>query len=156
LKASPYLHIHDSNKNGELSYYHWIKVGDVFQDWSQMPGNKVRDKYIHGYGVILSSIGLLGRYLLEEKLDFEKLLPRLNGLNWSKWKIDSKGVIQTNEEGKRIGNPFWNGFAMNGSTVQNTTTNIRHTTMLFRKQVGMLLSEDENVEFDLVKSGSTL
>lgn len=133
----------------------WNKVGSVFQDWSQMPGNEIRDKYIHGYGVILSSLGLLGRYLLEENLDYEKLLPRLNGLNWSKWKVDSKGAIQANEEGKRIGNSFWNGFAMNGSVVQNTTTNIRHTTMLLRKQVGMSLSEDESTEFDLVKSGSS-
>lgn len=158
--ANKYL-LEEVNKDNLSEKYdtaldYWNKVGEVFQDWSQMPGNEVRDKYIHGYGVILSSIGLLGRYLLEENLDYEKLLPRLNGLNWSKWKVGSKGAIQTNEEGKRIGNPFWNGFAMNGSTVQNTTTNIRHTTMLFRKQVGMLLSEDENVEFDLVKSGSTL
>lgn len=135
---------------------YWNQVGAVFNDWSQMPGNEVRDKYIHGYGVILSSLGLLGKFLIENKLDYEKLLPRLNGLSWSKWKVDSQGAIQTNEEGKRLGNSFWNGFAMNGSTVQNTSTNIRHTTMLFRKQVGLSLTEDEALEFDLVKSGSSL
>ena len=140
----------------DKSLDYWNKVGIIFQDWTQLSGDEVRDKYIHGYGVILSSLGLLGRYLMEETLDYEKLLPRLKGMNWSKWKVDSQGAIQTNEEGRRIGNSFWNGFAMNGSTVQNTSTNIRHTTMLFRKQVGLALTEDETIEFDLVKSGSSL
>jgi hypothetical protein len=114
----------------------------------------VRNKYVHGYGVILSALGLLGRYLLQNSSDgYENLLQRLKGIDWSKWQVRKDGTIQTSEHGKRIGNPSWNGFAMNGSVVQNTTTNIRHTAMLFRKILGLEISEDEELELKLLRSG---
>ena len=135
---------------------YWNNVGEIFSEWTEMPGNEVRDKYIHGYGVILSTLGLLGRHLLRETSDgLKKRLKRLQGLDWSKWQTLPDGTIQTNEDGKRVGSPFWNGFAMSGSAVQNTTTNIRHTTMLFRKTLGLQLTEDEETEFELVRSGET-
>jgi hypothetical protein len=84
--------------------------------------------------------------------DYEKLLPRLKGVDWSKWKIRSDGTVQTTEDGKKISNPFWNGFAMSGSVVQNTTTNVRHTAMLLRKVLGLKLSEEEETELNLLRS----
>ena len=133
---------------------YWNKVGDIFPEWTELPGNKVRNKYVHGYGVILSALGLLGRYLLQDSSDgYENLLQRLKGIDWSKWHVRKDGTIQTSEDGKKIGNPYWNGFAMNGSVIQNTTTNIRHTAMLFRKILGLQISEDEELELKLLRSG---
>lgn len=158
--ANKYLLEEVSNNNlGEkydLALEYWNKIGNIFPDWMELPGYEVRDKYIHGYGVILSSLGLLGRYLLDSHPgSYEKLLPRLKGIDWSKWKNKKNGAVQTTEDGKRIGNPFWNGFAMSGSTVQNTTTNIRHTTMLLRKQLGLKLTTEEEIEFNSVRTDSS-
>jgi DNA sulfur modification protein DndB len=139
----------------DVALEYWNKIGSVFTKWSELQGNEVREKYIHGYGVILSALGLLGRYLINEhRDDYEDLLPRLKGLDWSRWKIRSDGTIQTTKEGKKIGNPFWNGFAMNGSNVQNTTSNIRHTAMLFRKTLGLKLSSEELTELESVRTSA--
>lgn len=132
---------------------YWNKAGAIFPEWTELHGYEVRDKYIHGYGVILSSLGLLGRHLLEKHpADYEALLLRLKGIDWSKWQARPDGTIQTTEDGKKAGNPFWNGFAMSASTVQNTTTNIRHVAMLFRKLLGLKLNEEEETELNLVRS----
>jgi len=131
----------------------WNSVGEVFTEWSELQGFEVRDKYVHGYGVILSSLGLLGKYILNEFPDNYKIyLKRLKGLNWYRWQQNENGVVRTTEDGKRIGNPFWNGFAMNGSSIQNTTTNIRHTTILLKKKMGCSLSEEENTAYKSVTS----
>jgi len=132
---------------------YWNKVGRVFPEWAELRGNEVRDKYIHGYGVILSALGLLGRHLMQQNPKaYENSLLRLRGIDWSKWQVRGDGTIQTTEEGKKLGNPVWNGFAMSGSTVQNTTTNIRHTALLFRRTLGLSLNEDEVAELNLIST----
>ncbi len=137
----------------DIALEYWNKVGAMFSEWSELQGHEVRAKYIHGFGVILSALGLFGRFMLADNSDnYEDLLPRLKGIDWSRWKIRSDGTVQTTEEGKKIGNPFWNGFAMNGSNVQNTTSNIRHTAILLRKILGLKLLEDEETELDLLRS----
>jgi len=155
--ASKYLleEVTDENltEKYDTALEYWNKLGAMFPEWTELPGFEVRDKYIHGYGVLLSSFGLLGRHLLEHYSDsYEDLLPRLKGIDWSKWKILKDGSIQTTEDGKKVGNPFWNGFAMSGSTVQNTTTTIKHTTMLLRTKLGLKLSEDEETELRLLRT----
>ena len=158
--ANKYLleEISDENltEKYDTALEYWNKVGAIFPEWSELQGHEVREKYIHGFGVILSALGLLGRYLINHNpKEYEKLLPRLKGIDWSKWKILSDGSIQTTEEGKKIGNPYWNGFAMNGSNVQNTTSNIRHTGMLLRKIIGLKLIDDEKAELELLRSSVT-
>lgn len=137
----------------DVALDYWNKIGETFPEWTELPGFEIRDRFIHGYGVILSSLGLLGRSLLEAHPDdYAQLLPRLKSLNWSKWKLRKDGSVEATEDGKRVGNPSWNGFGMSGSTVQNTTTNIRHTTMLFKKKIGLKLTEEEEVEFKSVQA----
>ena len=155
--ANRYLleEVNDENltEKYDIALEYWNKVGTIFPEWSELQGHEVREKYIHGFGVILSSFGLLGRYLINKNpKNYEKILPRLKGIDWSKWKIRSDGSIQTTEDGKKIGNPYWNGFAMNGSNVQNTTSNIRHTAMLLRKILGLKLTDDEEAELNLLRS----
>jgi len=131
----------------------WNSIGTVFPEWTQMQGYEVRERFIHGYGVILSALGLMGKHLLEEHPhDYEKLLPRLKGLDWRKWAVRPDGTVQATDQGKKVGNSFWNGFAMNGNTVQNTTANVRHTAILFRKILGLNLIEDEENELHLLKN----
>ncbi len=135
---------------------YWNSIGTVFHEWMESPGNDIRERYIYGYGVILSALGLIGRHLIEKKPeDYEKFLPRLKGINWSKWQTLDDGSIKTTEDGKKIPSPFWNGFAMSGSVVQNTTTNIRHTAMLLRKTLGLELTEEEEYELSSLRTGSS-
>lgn len=134
---------------------YWNSIGTVFHEWMESPGNDIRERYIYGYGVILSALGLIGRHLIEKNPeDYEKFLPRLKGINWSKWQTLDDGSIKTTEDGKKIPSPFWNGFAMSGSVVQNTTTNIRHTAMLLRKTLGLELTEEEEYELSSLRTGS--
>jgi DNA sulfur modification protein DndB len=140
----------------DIALKYWNAIGEIFQEWTEMHGYEVRNTYIHGYGVILSSLGLLGRYLIDKQSeDYKDFLLRLKGLDWSKWLLRPDGTVQTTEDGKKVGNPFWNGFGMSGSTVQNTTTNIKHTTMLFRQTLGLRLNEDEETEMHLLRSNLT-
>jgi DNA sulfur modification protein DndB len=142
-------------ENYDVALHYWNNISSVFPEWTELSGNEVRDKYIHGYGVILSALGLLGRYLLDEHPnDYENLLPRLRSLNWHKWQTRDDGSIKTTDDGKRIGSIMWNGFAMNGSTVQNTTTNIRHTALLLRRTLGLKLNVDERSELSLLTTNS--
>jgi DNA sulfur modification protein DndB len=155
--ANRYLleEVNDENltEKYDIALEYWNKIGSVFPEWFELQGYEVRSKYIYGYGVILSALGLLGRYLLAKNSDnYDNLLPRLKGLDWSRWNILPDGTIQTTEEGKKIGNPFWNGFAMNGSNVQNTTSNIRHTAILLRQTLGLDISDDEKAELELLRS----
>lgn len=139
----------------DVALQFWNKIGTVFPEWIELQGYEVRDQYIHGYGVTLSALGLLGKYLLEQNTEnYENALKRLRGINWSKWLLREDGTVQTSEDGQRVPNPFWNGFAMSGSTVQNTTTNIRHTTMLLRKATGLKLSNEEESELAIVRTGA--
>ncbi len=147
-----YVTSEDLSEKYDTALEYWNKVGEVFTDWVECQGFEIRDKYVHGYGVILSSLGLLGKFLIGEcPEDYDHYLQRLKALNWSKWQYNEDGIVKMTEEGKRIGNPFWNGFAMNGATIQNTTTNIRHTTMLLKKKIGFTLSDEDELEFRSVK-----
>jgi DNA sulfur modification protein DndB len=140
----------------DIALKYWNKVGEMFPQWTELPGHELREYYIHGYGVILSALGLMGKYLLvEHPNDYEALLPRLKAIDWSKWNILSDGNIQTSREGKKIVNPFWNGIVMSGTVVENTTTNIRHATMILRKTLGLKLSDEEEVVLNMLKARTT-
>jgi DNA sulfur modification protein DndB len=132
---------------------YWNRIGSTFPEWTTLEGNAIREKYVHGYGVALSALGLLGKHLLESHPnDFEKLLPRLTTINWLRWQAREDGSVQTTQTGDRVGNPFWNGFAMNGSTIQNTTSNIRNTGLLFRKTLGLPLTEQESDDLKALRT----
>lgn len=138
----------------DIALKYWEEIGKVFQCWNEMPGYEVRDKYIHGYGVVLSALGLLGKHLIETTINYEELLLRLKSLDWKRWQHNKDGSIYLTQDGKRIGNPFWNGFAINGNTVQNTTSNIRHTAVLLRQILGLHLNKEEKDLLTSIKKGS--
>jgi DNA sulfur modification protein DndB len=157
--ATKYL-LDDVNKEDltqkyDIALNYWNRIGSTYSEWASLEGNVIREKYVHGYGVILSALGVLGKHLLESHPnDFEKLLPRLTTLNWFRWQTSDDGSVQTTQAGDRIGNPFWNGFAMNGSTIQNTTSNIRNTAILLRKTLGLPLTDQETSDLNSLRSSN--
>lgn len=121
----------------------WNKVGEIFPEWHQMPGYQVREHFVHGYGVTLTAIGLLGKSLINEEKEISKYLSRLKAIDWNRWQKNGDSSPKMDDQGNRIPNAFWHGFTMNGSTIQNTTSNIRHTGLLLRKITGLKLTEEE-------------
>ena len=128
----------------------WNSVGEIFQEWRELKGFEVRENYVHGYGVILSALGLLGKQLFQIPNDFNNYLIRLKTIDWSRWEKHSNEDIENSKIKKKSGNPFWHGFAMNGSTIQNTTKNIRNSYLLIKKSIGMKLEGQETYEYSQI------
>lgn len=127
----------------DIALDYWNRVGEIFSEWQNLPGNQVREFFVHGYGVTLSALGLLGRYIRNEKKDIQQYLPRLKPVDWNRWQKNSDDSYKTDQNGNKLPNAFWNGFVMNGITIQNTTSNIRNTSLLFKRITGLSLSPDE-------------
>lgn len=131
----------------------WNEVGKVFPEWTEMPGHKIRDEFIHGYGVALSAIGLAGRTILEKPSpDLGSRLARLRGLDWSRWLKDKDGKLLLSGKGERQANTFWNGIGMVGSRVQNTSANVRNMSLLLKKTMGFELSEKDEMELRFARN----
>jgi DNA sulfur modification protein DndB len=131
----------------------WNAVGTVFPEWTEMPGHKVRDEYIHGYGVALDAIGLAGKDVFDGfASDIGSRLARLRGLDWSRWLKSKNGKCILGSDGARQANSFWNGIGMVGSKVQNTTANVRNMSLLLRKTMGFELSEKDEIELRFARN----
>lgn len=137
----------------DIALDYWNKVGEIFSEWHNMPGYQVREFFVHGYGVTLSALGLLGKLLLSEKKDVSKYLERLKPLDWNRWQRNEDSSFTTDASGNKLPNTFWHGFTMNGSTIQNTTSNIRNTGLFFKKIVGLSLTDDEQSLLKAISSG---
>lgn len=131
----------------------WNEVGKVFPEWTELPGHKVRDEFIHGYGVALSAIGLAGRTILEKPSpDICSRLARLKSLDWNRWLKDSHGKLALSEKGERQANTFWNGIGMVGSRVQNTSANVRNMSLLLKKTMGFELGDKDEMELRFARN----
>lgn len=133
----------------------WNEAGKVFPEWTELPGHKVRDEFIHGYGIALDAIGLAGSAVLTApSSDMAQCLRRLRGLDWSRWQKSKDGKHVQITGGERQANSLWNGIAMTGSKVQNTTTNVRNLSLLLKKSMGFELTDKETMELRFARSGA--
>ena len=131
----------------------WNELGKIFSEWTELPGHKVRDEFIHGYGVALYAIGLAGAAVINDSSsDMSSRLSRLRSLDWSRWLKGRDGKIIFNKSGERQCNTFWNGIGMVGSKVQNTSANVRNMSLLLRKTMGYELDEKDELELRLARN----
>jgi DNA sulfur modification protein DndB len=131
----------------------WNEVGRVFPEWTEMPGHKVRDEFIHGYGVALDAIGLAGSAFYERPTpDIGPRLDRLRSLDWNRWLKGKDGKFILGPERERQANSFWNGIGMVGSRVQNTSANVRNMSLLLKKTLGFELSEKDETELRFARN----
>lgn len=131
----------------------WNEIGKVFTEWTELPGHKVRDEFIHGYGVALYAIGLAGATILDDpSCDITGRLSRLRSLDWSRWVKGNDGKFILNTTGERRANIFWNGIGMVGSRVQNTSANVRNMSLLLRKTMGYELNEKDEMELRIARN----
>ena len=131
----------------------WNEVGRVFPEWTEMPGHRVRDEFIHGYGVALDAIGLAGSAILDNSSsEMSARLARLKSLDWSRYLKGKDGKLILADKGERQANPFWNGIGMVGSKVQNTSANVRNMSLLLKKTMGFELSEKDEMELRFARN----
>ena len=131
----------------------WNEVGRVFPEWTELPGHKVRDEFIHGYGVALSAIGLAGSAVLNQKSpEINSRLARLRSLDWNRWLKGKDGKLALASDGERQVNTFWNGIGMVGTRVQNTSANVRNMSLLLKKSMGFELNDKEEMELRFARN----
>jgi DNA sulfur modification protein DndB len=132
----------------------WNEAGRVFPEWTELPGHRVRDEFIHGYGVALDAIGLAGSAIFEKPSpEIGARLARLRSLDWSRWLKGKDGRFAPGAEGERQVNTFWNGIGMVGSRVQNTSANVHNMSLLLKKTMGYELNEKDEAELRFARGG---
>ena len=131
----------------------WNETGRIFPEWTELPGHKVRDEFIHGYGVALSAIGLAGSAILSQKSpEIDSRLARLRSLDWNRWLKGKDGKLSLGSNGERQVNTFWNGIGMVGARVQNTSANVHNMSLLLKKTMGFELNDKEEMELRFARN----
>jgi len=131
----------------------WNEVGKVFPEWTELPGHKIRDEFIHGYGVALDAIGLAGSAIFEEPSpNIGGRLARLRSLDWNRWLKGKDGKLSLGPEKERLANTFWNGIGMVGSRVQNTSANVRNMSLQLKKTMGFELGDKDEMELRFART----
>lgn len=107
-------------------------VATHFPQWGQvregkMSASEIREGYIHSHGIALQAISKSGNaLLLTSPKDWQKRLNKLEAIDWS-----------------RNNAALWEGRAMIGGKVSNTTTNVVLTTNVIKNALSLPLSEEE-------------
>ena len=107
-------------------------VATHFPLWGQvregkLPASEVREGYIHSHGIALQAIGKAGNaLLLAAPKEWQKRLKKMESVDWS-----------------RNNATLWEGRAMIGGKVSNTTTNVVLTTNAIKNALALPLSEEE-------------
>lgn len=107
-------------------------VATHFPQWGQvregkLPASEIREGYIHSHGIALQAIGKAGNSLLHSApRDWQKRLKKLESIDWS-----------------RNNATLWEGRALIGGKVSNTTTNVVLTTNVIKQALSLALTEEE-------------
>ncbi|MDF1628851.1 MAG: DNA sulfur modification protein DndB [Alcanivoracaceae bacterium] len=110
---------------------YWADVSTHMRDWTLAMERKVasaelREQYVHAHGVILQALGQIGAdLLLRPKHQWEKVLVKLEGIDWSR------------------SNPDWEGRAMHHGKISKTRTSVILTANYIKTALGLNLSASE-------------
>jgi len=110
----------------------WEAAAEHFPQWGQvrdgkLPASELREGYIHSHGIALQAIGkACNTLLLTYPNDWRNRLKTLRKIDWS-----------------RNNATLWEGRAMIGGKVSNTTTNVILTTNAIKNALVLPLSEEE-------------
>ena len=119
-------------EDANLARTYWEAVAMQYPMWGQVreskiPSSEVREGHIHVHGIVLHALGKAGNTLLQNHpKDWEKRLKALQKIDWS-----------------RNNAQLWEGRAMIGGKVSNTTTNVVLTSNAIKKALALPLSEEE-------------
>lgn len=106
----------------KLAHYFWEIVGSNIKEWldvkeNRLPAYKARELYVHSHGLFLQAIAIVGRNLIENKLDLERSLKILRKINWER------------------SNPIWEGLALNNGRLSRSYINIKKTANFIERKI---------------------
>jgi len=122
---------------------YWEAVARQFPEWglvcqNKMSGGEIRADYIHSHGIVLQSLGRVGRVLLERyPKQWKAKLKKLRSIDWS-----------------RANAELWEGRATSGGRVVKGETNVMRTTTAIKRHLGVELDPEEE-RLELVAEGAT-
>ena len=118
----------------QLAQAFWDAVCEQFPDWArvakqEMTAGEIRRDFIHAHGVALHAIGRVGNGLLRQSTvpaRWQKKVRLLQSIDWL-----------------RANAALWEGRALLGGKMSNTSANVVLTTNAIRIALGQRLSADE-------------
>jgi len=122
----------DLTRDADIARSFWEAAATHFPMWGQvregkLPASELREGYIHSHGIALQAIGKAGNaLLLTYPNEWKKRLKGLEKIDWS-----------------RNNATLWEGRAMIGGKMSNTTTNVVLTTNVIKNALGLPLSDEE-------------
>lgn len=117
-----------------LAYEFWMEMATHIPEWQQIADGDVvavtlRENYLHVHGVALKAMGIAGADLLKHyPNDWQTRLKRFKKINWS-----------------RRNKALWEGRAMELGKIRRSQDNIRLTTNVLKKRLGLALNEEEAI-----------
>ncbi len=134
----------DLSHDADIARNYWEEVANCFPAWhqvknGQIPSSEIRDGYIHSHGIALQALAKAGNtLLLENSGDWKKSLKQISKLDWS-----------------RKNATLWEGRALVGGKVTNSTTNVTLTTNVIKNALSLPLSgEQQRVEEAYIRGAS--
>lgn len=122
----------DLARDADIARSFWEEAATHFPMWGQvregkLPASELREGYIHSHGIALQAIGKAGNaLLLTYPKDWKKRLQGLEKIDWS-----------------RNNATLWEGRAMIGGKMSNTTTNVVLTTNVIKSALSLPFSDEE-------------
>jgi DNA sulfur modification protein DndB len=119
-------------KERKLANQYWKRLSEVIPEWNALnkqgiSSYELRQDYVHSHSVILHALGVAGNELLAQKPDsWIDTLTVFSDINWSRT------------------NPEWKGRAMIAGRMSKASNNIKLTSILLKKKLGLSLSEEDN------------
>lgn len=132
----------DLDANIKVADRFWSAVAEQFKEWhlvheGVVSASEIRQNYLHTHGVILHAIGKCGNALLRlNKADWEKDLPKLKEIDWSRH------------------NRCWEGRAIVMGRVKKSRENILLTCNYIKQALSLNLSaEEKEIENAFLQQG---
>ena len=117
-----------------LAYEFWTEMTENIPEWQHIADGDVvavtvRENYLHVHGVVLKAMGTAGADLLKHyPNDWKTRLKRLRKINWS-----------------RRNKVLWEGRAMELGKIRRSQDNIKLTTNVLKKRLGLTLNDEEAI-----------
>jgi DNA sulfur modification protein DndB len=115
---------------------YWDEVYQYIPEWSQVQAGKltsgeVRQTFVHSHAIVLQALGNIGREIADAPQEQQQSRLKLLGeLDW-----------------RRSNSQTWEGRCMLGGRIQKSSSNVALTTNLFKQQIGLPLTpEEERIE----------